>query len=193
MLRHKTGIRKTERKVGIRHLTPGRNLMETAISTTRLHSLSGSLPSLAGIFIIPPVVHSFIMLCHAPLILLPRMPFLSHEKTDRLMRAFPGRLPSSTVCNLLDSPVLGSMHIQSKKNTNNKQQPGQLFSSSYGFFPAKFHIFYFSLLFPTYLLGLWSIVVISPGLTTRCCSGRSVLAKVWFDDGEVVSQSVTNE
>lgn len=165
--------------------------METAISTTRLHSLSGSLSSLAGIFIIPPVVHSFIMLCHAPLILLPRMPFLSHEIDRQAHESIP-RLPSSTVCNLLDSPVLGSMHIQSKK-TQNKQQPGQLFSSSFCFFPAKFLIFYFSLLFPTYLLGLWSMVVISPGLTTRCCSGRSVLAKVWFDDGEVVSQSVTNE
>lgn len=165
--------------------------METAISTTRLLSLSGSLRSLAGIFIIPPVVHSFIMLCHAPLILLPRMQFLSREKTDRLMRVFSGYLlqpcvtfstvPSSEVCTF------------NLRKTKKKQQPGQLFSSSFCFFPAKFLIFCFSLLFPTYLLGLWSIVVISPGLTTRCCSGRSVLAKVWFDDGEVVSQSVTNE
>lgn len=82
--------------------------METAISTTRLLSLSRSVPSLAGIFIIHPVVHSFIILCHAPLILPPRMPFLSHEKTDRLMRVFSGYLlqpcvtfstvPSSEVC-----------------------------------------------------------------------------------------------
>lgn len=166
--------------------------METAISTTRLHSLSGSLPSLAGIFIIPPVVHSFIMLCHAPSSCSHACHFFhTRRQTGRLIRAFSGYLlqpcvtfstvPSSEVCTF------------NLRKTQNKQQPGQLFSSSFCFFPAKFLIFCFSLLFPTYLLGLWSIVVISPGLTTRCCSGRSVLAKVWFDDGEVVSQSVTNE
>lgn len=150
--------------------------METAISTTRLLSLSGSLRSLAGIFIIPPVVHSFIMLCHAPLILLPRMQFPLTREDRQAHESIP-RLPSSTVCNLLDSPVLGSMHIQSKKNTK-QTTTGSAFLLLLFLFSAKFLISYFSLLFPTYLLGLWSIVVISPGLTTRCCSGRSVLAKV---------------
>lgn len=117
--------------------------------------------------------------------------FFHTRQTDR--QAHASILPSSTVCNLLDSPVLGSMHIQSKKNTKTNNNRVSFSSSSFCFFPAKFLIFYFSLLFPTYLLGLWSIVVISPGLTTRCCSGRSVLAKVWFDDGEVVSQSVGHE
>lgn len=165
--------------------------METAISTTRLPSLSGSLRSLAGIFIIPPVVHSFIMLCHAPLILLPRMQFsfTRDRQTGRLMRAFYLLQPCVTFSTVPSSEVC----TFNLRKTQNKQQPGQLFSSSFCFFPAKFLIFHFSSLFPTYLLGLWSIVVISPGLTTRCCSGRSVLAKVWFDDGEVVSQSVTNE
>lgn len=138
-----------------------------------------------------PVVHSFIMLCHAPSSCSHACNFFHTRQKDRLMRAFPGYLlqpcvtfstvPSSEVCTF------------NLRKTQNKQQPGQLFSSSFRFFSAKFLISYFSLLFPTYLLGLWSIVVISPGLTTRCCSGRSVLAKVWFDDGEVVSQSVTNE
>lgn len=119
--------------------------METAISTTRLHSLSGSLPSLAGIFIIPPVVHSFIMLCHAPLILLPRMQF-SLTREDRQAHESIPRLPSSTVCNLLDSAVLGSMHIQSKKNTK-QTTTGSAFLFFFLFLPGKvsYLLFFFAL------------------------------------------------
>lgn len=118
--------------------------METAISTTRLHSLSGSLRSLAGIFIIPAVVHSFIMLCHAPSSCSHACNFFHTRQTDR--QAHESILPSSTVCNLLDSAVLGSMHIQSKKNTN-KQQPGQLFSFFFLFLPGKvsYLLFFFTL------------------------------------------------
>lgn len=115
--------------------------------------------------------------------------FTRDRQAGRLMRAFYLLQPCVTFSTVPSSEVC----TFNLRKTQNKQQPGQLFSSSFCFFPAKFLIFYFSLLFPTYLLGLWSMVVISPGLTTRCCSGRSVLAKVWFDDGEVVSQSVTNE
>lgn len=100
---------------------------------------------MAGIFIIPPVVHSFIMLCHAPLILLPRMPFLSRE-TDRQAHESIPRLPSSTVCNLLDSAVLGSMHIQSKKNTK-QTTTGSAFLFSFLFLPGKvsYPLFFFTL------------------------------------------------
>lgn len=100
---------------------------------------------MAGIFIIPPVVHSFIMLCHVPLILLPRMPFLSREKTDRLMRVFSGYLlqpcvtfstvPSSEVCTF------------NLRKTQNKQQPGQFFSFFFLFLPGKvsYLLFFFAL------------------------------------------------
>lgn len=165
--------------------------METAISTTSFIHYRGVYARWLAYSSFPQsFIHSS---CYAmpPSSYSHACNFLSHEKTDRLMRAFPGYLlqpcvtfstvPSSEVCTF------------NLRKTQNKQQPGQFFSSSFCFFPAKFLIFCFSLLFPTYLLGLWSIVVISPGLTTRCCSGRSVLAKVWFDDGEVLSQSVTNE
>lgn len=100
---------------------------------------------MAGIFIIPQsFIHSFIMLCHAPLILLARMPFLSHEKTDR--QAHESILPSLTVCNLLDSPVLGSMHIQSKKNTK-QTTTGSAFLFFFWFLPGKvsYLLFFFTL------------------------------------------------
>lgn len=90
------------------------------------------------------------MLCHVPLILLPRMQFLSHE-TDRQAHQsiprLPATTPSLTVCNLLDSAVLGSMHIQSKKNTQKKQQPGQLFFFFFLFLPGKvsYPLFFFTL------------------------------------------------
>lgn len=122
--------------------------METAISTTRLHSLSGSLRSLAGIPIHhSPVVHSFIMLCHAPLILLPRMPFLSQETDRQAHESIPrpgyllqpcvtfSTVPSSEVCTF------------NLRKTQNKQQPGQLFFFFFLFLPGKvsYLLFFFAL------------------------------------------------
>lgn len=99
--------------------------METAISTTRLHS-----PSLAGIFIIPSqsFIHSS---CYAmpPSSYSHACHFFHTRRQTALMRAFPGYLlqpcvtfstvPSSEVCTF------------NLRKTQNKQQPGQFFSSSY--------------------------------------------------------------
>lgn len=86
------------------------------------------------------------MLCHAPLILLPRMQFLSHEIDRQAHESIP-RLPSSTVCNLLDSPVLGSMHIQSKKNTKQTTTGSAFFFFFFLFLPGKvsYLVFFFAL------------------------------------------------
>lgn len=119
--------------------------METAISTTRLLSLSGSLRSLAGIFIIPPVVYSFYHAMPCPPHPTPTHA-ISFTREDRQAHESIPRLPSSTVCNLLDSPVLGSMHIQSKKNTK-QTTTGSAFLFFSWFLPGKvsYLLFFFTL------------------------------------------------